>query len=250
MTRIFSNGPDRDFVINPLTHLIAQSSRLHMVAPYFTQPDQLLEAAENGKTVELLVGLNPATSPHALRRLRGVTGIAIRYFTSRFHAKIYAFDEAALPGQAHDLAGVPGLPGGPAFGAPVGDRAFDADWLLEDLEKRGAEAVIPSRRNRTAPRDHDREMYGWRRPVDSFLAGTRELRAIATRYDRTAESFAAGLAPSLAWWPRHDCQRALTTPAGWLRKTAFASPEVPIRCALVVRERKSALRRRDQTRLA
>jgi len=38
-----------------------------------------------------------------------------------------------LPARAHDLAGVPGLPGGPAFGAPVGDRAFDADWLLEDL---------------------------------------------------------------------------------------------------------------------
>jgi len=94
----------------------------------------------------------------------------------------------------------------------VGDRAFDADWLLEDPEVRGAEAVIPSKRNRTAPRDHDREMYGWRHLVDSFLAGTRELRAIATRHDRTAESFAAGLAPSPAWWPRHDCQRALMSP--------------------------------------
>jgi len=38
-----------------------------------------------------------------------------------------------LPGQAHDLAGVPGHPGGLAFGALIGDRAFDADWLLEDL---------------------------------------------------------------------------------------------------------------------
>jgi len=75
----------------------------------------------------------------------------------------------------------------------VGDRASGADWLLEDPEKRGAEAVIPSRRNRTVPRAHDREMYGWRHLVDSFLARTRELRAIATRYDRTAESFAAGI---------------------------------------------------------
>jgi len=90
---------------------------------------------------------------------------------------------------------VPELPGGLPFGAPVGDRAFDADWLLEDPEARGAEAVIPSRRNRTAPREHDREMYGWRCPVDSFFAGTREFRAIATRHDRTAESFAAGIRP-------------------------------------------------------
>jgi len=114
-----------------------------------------------------------------------------------------------LPARAHDLAGVPGLPGGLPFGAFVGDRAFDADWLLEDPEKRGAEAVIPSKRNRTAPRDHDREMYGWRHLVENFFARTREFRAIATRYDKTAESFAAGLAPSPAWWPRHDCQRAL-----------------------------------------
>jgi len=34
-----------------------------------------------------------------------------------------------LPGQTHDLAGVPGLPGGLPFGAPVGDRVSGADWL-------------------------------------------------------------------------------------------------------------------------
>jgi len=127
-----------------------------------------------------------------------------------------------LPGQAHDLAGVPGLPEGLPFGAPVGDRAFDADWLLENLEKRGAEAVIPPGRNRTAPRDHDREMYGWRHLVDSLLAGTRELRAIATRHDRTGKSFAAGLAPSPAWSRRHDCQRALGQ--HYIRKFASLIP--------------------------
>ena len=46
-----------------------------------------------------------------------------------------------LPGQAHDLKGVPELPGGLAFGAFVGDRASGADRLLEDLAERGAEAV-------------------------------------------------------------------------------------------------------------
>ena len=45
---------------------------------------------------------------------------------------------------------MPDLLDGLPFGTFVGDRAFDADWLLEDLAERGAEAVIPSRRNRTA----------------------------------------------------------------------------------------------------
>ncbi|MCY4241058.1 MAG: phospholipase D family protein, partial [Rhodobacter sp.] len=102
MSGIFSNGPSRrDFVINPLTHLIARSSRLHLAAPYLTRSDEILEAAGNGRTVRLLVGLNPATNPPALRRLHGVTGIDIRYFTSRFHAKIYVFDQAALLGSSN-----------------------------------------------------------------------------------------------------------------------------------------------------
>jgi len=75
----------------------------------------------------------------------------------------------------------------------VGDRAFDADWLLEDLEKRGAEAVIPSRRSRKVPRPHDRDIYGWRHLVENFFSKIKEFRAIATRHDRTDESFAAGI---------------------------------------------------------
>jgi len=59
------------------------------------------------------------------------------------------------------------------------------------------EAVIPPKRNRTAPRARDREMYGWRHLVDSFLPRTREFRAIATRCDRTAASFAAGTHPAV-----------------------------------------------------
>ncbi len=98
-----------------------------------------------------------------------------------------------LPGQAHDLAGMAKLLDGLPFGALVGERAFDADWLLEDLALRGAEAVIPSRLNRTGPREHDREMYGWRHQVENFFAKTKEFRTIATRHDRTDASFAAGI---------------------------------------------------------
>ena len=88
-----------------------------------------------------------------------------------------------LPGQAHDLAGVPALLDDLPFGAFVGDKAFDADWLLEELERRGAEAVIPARRNRTEPREHDRDVYGWRHLVENFFAKIKEFRAIATRQD-------------------------------------------------------------------
>lgn len=101
MSRIFSNGPNKDYIINPFFHLSAGSSRLHLAAPYFTQAEPIIEAAKKGKSVQLLVGLNEATSPQALRKIHEVTGIAIRYLTSRFHAKIYIFDNAALLGSAN-----------------------------------------------------------------------------------------------------------------------------------------------------
>ncbi len=98
-----------------------------------------------------------------------------------------------LPGQAHDIVGTPELLEDLPFEALIGDKAFDADWLLGELRKRGAEAVIPARRNRLDPREHDREMYKWRHQIENLFAKIKEFRAVATRYDKTGESFAAAI---------------------------------------------------------
>ncbi|MCY4316432.1 MAG: hypothetical protein OXC66_09995 [Roseovarius sp.] len=92
-------------------------------------------------------------------------------------------------GQAHDISGMTDLLEGLEFGPLIGDRAFDADWLVDEVERRGSMAVIPSRRNRKVPRDHDGEMYKWRHQVENFLAKTGEFRAIATRRDKTDVSY-------------------------------------------------------------
>lgn len=101
MNRIFSNGGKTDFVINPFNRLIAHSSQVYLAAPFFTLADPVLEAANKGKSIQLLVGLNAATSPRALRMVFGVPGIALRYLTGRFHAKIYIFDDCALLGSSN-----------------------------------------------------------------------------------------------------------------------------------------------------
>lgn len=103
----------------------------------------------------------------------------------------YLVDFEIVPGQVHDIVGVPPLIDGLEFGALIGDKAFDADWLLEELDARGALAVIPAKRNRKVPREHDRVMYGWRHLIENFFAKIKEFRAVATRYDKTDESFAA-----------------------------------------------------------
>jgi transposase len=98
-----------------------------------------------------------------------------------------------LPGQRHDMVGVPPLIEGVTFGALLGDKAFDADWLRAELDARGAAAVIPPKANRKAAITFDREMYRWRHLVENAFAKLKEFRAIATRYDKTDVSFAAGI---------------------------------------------------------
>jgi transposase len=98
-----------------------------------------------------------------------------------------------LPGQRHDTIGVPPLIEGITFGTLLGDRAFDVDWLRAELDRRGAFAVIPSKSNRKARIDHDREIYRWRHLIENYFAKLKEFRAIATRYDKTDISYAAAI---------------------------------------------------------
>jgi len=96
-----------------------------------------------------------------------------------------------LPGQAHDMKGVAPLIQGVSFGALLADKAFDANWLLEELDVRGAVAVIPPKANRTLPRDYDAQAYKWRHLIENYFAKIKEFRGIATRYDKTDCSYAA-----------------------------------------------------------
>ena len=98
-----------------------------------------------------------------------------------------------LPGQRHDTVGVAPLITGLAFGALLGDKAFDADWLRRELDSRGAAAVIPPKSNRTTALAYDKDMYRWRHLIENCFAKLKEFRAIATRYDKTDDSFRANI---------------------------------------------------------
>ena len=98
-----------------------------------------------------------------------------------------------LPGQRHDSVGIAPLIDGVSFDALLGDKAFDADWLRAELDDRGAAAVIPPRSNRKMIIDYDKEMYRWRHLVENYFAKIKAFRSIATRYDKTIESFSANI---------------------------------------------------------
>ena len=56
-----------------------------------------------------------------------------------------------LPGQRFDTVGVLPLIDGIAFGALIGDTAFDSNALVADLNERGAKVVIAQHPRRTTP---------------------------------------------------------------------------------------------------
>ena len=96
-----------------------------------------------------------------------------------------------LPGQAHDMKGIVPLIKGVSFDALLADTAFDTDWLLQDLDERGATAVIPPKTNRKIQCNYDAEVYKWRHLVESYFAKIKEFRGITTRCDKTDCSNAA-----------------------------------------------------------
>ncbi len=96
-----------------------------------------------------------------------------------------------LPGQRHDSVGVAPLIEGIAFDALLGDKAFDNDWLRAELDRRGASAVIPPKADRARQISCDFDMYKWRHLVENFFCNLKQFRRIATRYEKTDESYAA-----------------------------------------------------------
>src|SRR5512143_2450628 len=96
-----------------------------------------------------------------------------------------------LPGQRHDSVGVAPLLKDLDFAALLADKAFDSDVIRADLDDRGAVAVIPPKTNRAVGIPCDCEMYKWRHLVENLFCKIKQFRRIATRYDKTDESFTA-----------------------------------------------------------
>jgi len=88
-----------------------------------------------------------------------------------------------LPGQAHDMKGVAPLVRDVSFNALLADKAFDADWLLQNLDAHGATAVILPKANRKIQRDYDAEVDKWRHLVENYFATIKEFRV--SRHDTT-----------------------------------------------------------------
>jgi transposase len=95
------------------------------------------------------------------------------------------------PGQEADVKQAETLLEGYSPEAVIADKAFDSDPLIKAIEAKGAEAVIPPKRNRKQPRDFDKDLYKVRNLVERFINRIKQYRRVATRYEKTARNFLA-----------------------------------------------------------
>ena len=104
-------------------------------------------------------------------------------------------------GQVHDITQAETLAAEIEPGALLADKGYDADRFIESLEMRAIKPVIPPKSNRKIKRDCDFALYAERNLVERFFNFIKQFRGIATRYEKTARNFLAGLhlVCALAW---------------------------------------------------
>lgn len=94
-------------------------------------------------------------------------------------------------GEAADVSQAISLLEGFDVEAVIADKAYDADYVVENIESRGAQAVIPPRSNRKELRSYDKHLYKERNLVERFFNKLKHFRRVATRYEKTARNYLA-----------------------------------------------------------
>ena len=118
-----------------------------------------------------------------------------------FGTKIHAVTEALghplafvlTGGQVSDIGQAERRIGEFPAEAVIGDKGYDSDAFVKVVEKRGMQAVIPPRSNRSNPRTYDRPLYKERHLVECFFNKIKHYRRIFSRFEKTANHFMAFL---------------------------------------------------------
>lgn len=84
----------------------------------------------------------------------------------------------------------------------LADKAYDTNKLRSLLAEHGIDVVIPSIARRKPLIPYDAVLYRQRNLIERMFGRLKDFRRIATRYDKLARNFLAGvaLAATLTWW--------------------------------------------------
>jgi transposase len=131
-------------------------------------------------------GMNGGRDDQALGRSRGGFGTKIHLAVDSLGNPVSIH---LSPGQDADVTHGEALLGDHQVEAVIGDKGYDSDALVAAIEARGAEAVIPPKKNRVEPRPYDEHLYKERNKVECCVGLLKQCRRVATRYEKTAKNF-------------------------------------------------------------
>ena len=88
------------------------------------------------------------------------------------------------------------------FERMIADRGYDSNAIRDAIEQQGAQAVIPSTRSRKTPIPYDRCLYRTRNLIERLWCRLKDWRRVATRYDKLAANYMAGvfIAAAISFW--------------------------------------------------
>lgn len=75
--------------------------------------------------------------------------------------------------------------------AIVADKAYSSKRIRRAIADHGALAVIPTKSNARHPIMHDKNLYAMRHKVECFFARLKDMRRLATRFEKRARNFIA-----------------------------------------------------------
>lgn len=127
-------------------------------------------------------------------------------------SKIHGLTDAAgrprvlliSPGNTSDMTMAPALieAARGRFDKLIADHGYDSNAIRSAIQQQNAEVVIPATRSRKAPIPYDRTVYRARNLVERLWCRLKDWRRIATRYDKLAVNYMAGvfLAAAVSFW--------------------------------------------------
>ncbi len=136
-------------------------------------------------------------APACGREKGGQTEEALGRSRGGFRTKIHFIVDALgnpddfllTAGQEADVTQAEPLIDGHRADAFILDKAYDSDAVVAAAERQGAEAVIPSKKNRKVSRVYDQHLYKECKKVEWFINLIKQYRRVATRYEKTARNF-------------------------------------------------------------
>ena len=70
----------------------------------------------------------------------------------------------------------------------IADKGYDGEKFIKSIKSKGAEAVIPPKKNRVIQRDYDKHFYKERNLVERLINRIKQYRRVATRYEKTTRN--------------------------------------------------------------